>query len=120
MTIKEWQKAVWDGMEEKGFHTGRQPDGRDDTLVRLCLIHTEVAEASQEVKRHWLHSGPESDESRERFAEEMADTVIRILDTCECTGVDLEKAVAAKMEKNMKRPFLYGTAHAGANPASRA
>ena len=47
---------VWADMEAKGFHAGRGTS-RDDTLVRLCLVHTEVSEAAQVVKRHWA-GGP--------------------------------------------------------------
>lgn len=108
-TIEMLQKHAWQVAEDKGFHVGRT-ESRDDTIVRLALVGTEVSEAIQEVKRHWLLTGPPSDESRNRFAEELADTAIRLLDLAECTGVDLQSAIIGKMEKNAGRPYLYGTA----------
>jgi NTP pyrophosphatase (non-canonical NTP hydrolase) len=104
-TLSEWQAHVYAGMDAKGFHAGRSGDGRDDTLVRLCLLTTEVSEAAQVVKRHGLTDPAHKAE----FAEELADVAIRLLDLAGCTGVDLEAAVAAKMAKNMARPHLYGT-----------
>ena len=105
-TISGFQKYVWRVMEEKGFHDGRGA-GRDDTLVRLCLIHTEVSEAAQEVKRHWSDS-PSAD-LRDRLADELADIVIRVADLAECVGVDLEAHCVGKMLKNSLRPKNYGT-----------
>lgn len=103
-SLREW---VGNAMSEKGFHDGRSMCGRDDTLVRLCLIHTEVSEAVQVVKRHGVE--PDQHASRAMFEEEVADIFIRLFDLCWCVGVDIEVAVVAKMAKNMARPHKYGT-----------
>ncbi len=106
MTIWDAQVNAWRMAEDKGFHRGRGRS-RDDTLVRLCLIHTEVSEAVQEVKRHWEGDG--SPELVEQVGEELADVLIRVLDLAGCIGVDLQSAVEAKFKANSKRPHLYGT-----------
>lgn len=102
MTLNQWRSECWRLAEQKGFHAGRG-NSRDDTLVRLCLIHSEVSEAVQEVKRR----GPEA--AREQLAEELADVLIRVFDLAGCLEIDLNAAVAAKMAKNQARPHLYGT-----------
>ena len=110
-TIRDAQRMAWEIAEEKGFHKDRSSTGRDDTLVRLCLIHTEISEAAQEVKRGW--KGEPDARQREVFAEELADAMIRILELAECIGVDMGEAVFFKMEQNRKRPYRYGTPDSG-------
>lgn len=39
---------------------------------------------------------------------EFADVVLRIFDTCQSRGIDLEKALEMKMRYNMTRPYRYG------------
>lgn len=53
----QMQQRIHACMEEKGFHEGRTGNGRDDTLVRLCLIHTEVSEAADVVKKKGISLG---------------------------------------------------------------
>jgi NTP pyrophosphatase (non-canonical NTP hydrolase) len=106
MTLNECQGYVWDVMEEKGFHEGRT-NTRDDTLVRLCLIHTEVSEAAQEAKRHWVGEGDRNE--RVSVCLELADALIRILDLTACLGVDMEEMFGLQMMKNKNRPRKYGT-----------
>ena len=105
--LNSWRDACWKLAEDKGFHDGRANWDRDDTLVRLCLLHTEVSEAAQLVKKRWADS-PTAVDLRE-FGEELADVFIRLADLCCCVGVDLDGAVRAKMAKNAARPHLYGT-----------
>lgn len=107
MTIRDAQRLAWRIAEDKGFHEGRTASGRDDTLVRLCLVHTEVSEAAQEVKRHW--DGKPTEEQIETFGLELADALIRILDIAESVGADLETLVEVKMGRNRSRPYGYGT-----------
>jgi NTP pyrophosphatase (non-canonical NTP hydrolase) len=104
-TIPQLQQEAWQIAEDKGFHTDCDALGpRYSTMVRLALIHTEVSETTQEVKRHGITC-----ESVGKLAEELADTIIRIFDLAECLDVSLEHAILAKMEKNRGRPHMYGT-----------
>lgn len=104
MTIAELVRQSWQIAEDKGFHFGRDA-GRDNTLLRLCLIHTEVSEAAQEVKRH----GTADPAVRHRLALELADVLIRCADLAGCLDLDLQEACLAKLEANRQRPHLYGT-----------
>lgn len=54
--------------------------------------------------------GPCSARSKkpEGVAVELADAVIRIADLCGHMGIDLEAAIAMKMEYNETRPFKHG------------
>lgn len=121
-TVVDLVNDSWGVAEEKGFHEG-QDNGRDTTLKRLCLIHTEVSEAAQIVKRKWPSFRPGSSEReyaqigsmeglRADLAEELADVMIRIGDLALCCGIDgvqLARAIVAKHNKNLGRPKYYGT-----------
>lgn len=100
------QLTAWSIAESKGFHNGRG-NSRDDTLVRLVLIHSEVSEAVQIVKRYWTDNVSEIDKIK--LADELADVLIRLADLAGCLDINLEEAVLRKLEINRKRPFLYGT-----------
>lgn len=118
MNLNEWRDYCFQAMEAKGFHDGRDA-GRDDTLLRLCLVHTEVSEAAQLAKRHFL-PGCCPDEHLLAFSEEIADVLIRLFDLAGTLDLDLEAAVQAKMAKNAARPHKYGTPWAGQEPCTKA
>lgn len=48
------------------------------------------------------------DKKPEGVAVELADCIIRILDTCAFMGIDIERAIRAKMEYNRTRPYRHG------------
>jgi NTP pyrophosphatase (non-canonical NTP hydrolase) len=84
--IKAWRvrkgfKTNWNNMPEK-----------------LMLTVTELSEA-MEAYRH---------DDRKNFAEEVADTFIRLLDICGSIGLDIESEIKNKMAINEKRPFKHG------------
>ena len=111
MTVREMQETAWQIAEDKGFHRGRTGQGRDDTLVRLCLVHSEVTEAVQIVKKQFHDSAayPQALPVLCEFVEELADVMIRVMDLAHCCGVNLESAIEEKFEKNRNRPEMYGT-----------
>jgi len=79
--------------EEKGFVTNWE-----GMLAKLMLVVTEVSEAAEAVR----------EDSREKFAEEIADTFIRLLDICGSIGLDIERGINQKMEMNRGRPYRHG------------
>lgn len=111
MHIADLQTEAWTTAENKGFHDDRPGNNRDDALVRLALVHSEVSEAIQRVKRHWPTAGVRGDLT---LGDELADILIRVADLAECCGIPLEHCVLEKLEANKLRPRLYGTAKEGA------
>lgn len=63
-------------------------------LIALGLVMTEVAEAMNECR---------AAEPSDKFGEELADIVLRVMGIAAHEGVDLESEIRAKMEKNMVR-----------------
>ena len=92
--IKEWR-------ERKGFSTPSDIVGEEQAsamLAKLMLVVTEVAEAAEAVRHNDRHN----------FEEEMADTIIRILDIVGTCDIDIDSVVAHKMAVNERRPEKHG------------
>ena len=101
--IKKWRI-------EKCFYT---PDGIDQSvetdpsmsaskgnmmLGKLMLVVTEISEAAEAVRHNDF----------DNFKEELADTIIRLLDIARSCGIDIDGEVLKKVNKNKERPIKHG------------
>lgn len=96
MTIREAQRICNEVAVEHGWWQADRNDGE-----AIALMHSELSEALEELR------SPEGIDWG-LVAEELADTVIRIMDYCGGRGLDLEDAIAKKIEINRKRPYRHG------------
>lgn len=71
---------------------------RDLMLGKLMLVCSEVGEAAEAVRHADF----------ENFKEEIADTVIRLLDIARSCGIDLSDVINKKMQYNYTRPKGHG------------
>ena len=85
--LKELQKEVYQNKVNHGFNT-------TDLNLEFCLAYGEMGEAYQA----WLKSKPD-------LGEELADVAIYLLGISEILGVDLEKEILHKIDKNSKRVY---------------
>ena len=111
MTIKEMQKQVHGLAVVKGWYDGVNNYDPTWILARVMLMVSELAEASEEVRKPGFN--PDriyySDKGKpEGFAVELADCVIRIMDTCDSLGIDLQDMILEKHEYNKTRPYKHG------------
>jgi len=79
------------------------PDSENTHRLRkigtnLALIHSEVSEALEAVRKL----------DRQNFEEELADVIIRVLDTSHGLGINLGPVISAKLEKNRGRGHRHG------------
>lgn len=81
-------KRNYDWVEKMGWHNNKS------VLEALALISSEVGEAVNECR---------GEQPTEAFGEELADIVLRVMDLAHWQGVDLEKELLAKMDKNEQR-----------------
>ena len=93
MEIKEMAEAVHQTAVEHGWWEERRK-----IPELLCLVHSEVSEALEAYRM--------SDEVK--FAEELADIVIRVFDIAEAQGINIEKEILGKHEVNRCRPAHHG------------
>ena len=117
LTLKQWAEIAFHNAKSKGFH------GDDATTPTQQLIgswfmnlHSEVSEAWEAYRAGKLFSPCDKAEKMQSMGlkpltcveEELADIVIRVFDTAEALGIDIEAAVSAKHEYNMSRPMKHG------------
>lgn len=93
MRINELCKEAFETAKSKGWH-----DTPVETGTLLALIHSEVSEALEADRKG----------DSENFAEELADVCIRTFDLCGSRGIDLEKAILEKMQRNKLRSYKHG------------
>ena len=93
MKISDIQAEAHRTAKAKGFYDDPPHFG-----TAIALMHSELSEALEAHRKN--HTAG--------IAEEFADLVIRVADTCEYMGIDLESAVALKMAFNRARPWKHG------------
>ena len=91
----------------------------------IALMHSELSEALEEYRNstkdriralpiyysgdQYVSDAPtEVCKKPEGIGIELADCIIRIFDTCQFRGIDLEKALSIKMAYNKTRPVKHG------------
>lgn len=101
MTVARLQEEIHRTAIEHGWWDRDRPIGEV-----LMLAVTELAEAMEAHRDGNPASGKISAFSK--VEEELADTIIRILDLAEGRGFDIEGALRAKMAYNETRPYRHG------------
>ena len=92
--MNELAMMIHENAVDKGFYDDRVPFPQS-----IALIHSEASEALEAHR----NAQPVAD-----IEEEMADIVIRVMDTCAYHGFDIGGAIVAKMAKNKGRSKKHG------------
>ena len=87
MNINEIAAKQYDWVERMGWHN-------KTVLEALALIASEVGEAVNECR---------GDVPTQELGTELADIILRVADLAHWQGIDLDAAIAAKMEINEAR-----------------
>lgn len=84
---------------------------REAATVQLALIGCEVSAAIEVLRTtgSWLPASEHVPEIS-ALSEELADIIIRVCDLAGAAGIDLERAVALKMQYNAGRKYRHGKA----------
>lgn len=118
LDLNELSKACFRNSRSHGFW-----DGDQNIAEKLCLIHSEVSEALEEVRmgNHVRDmtfqpdtQGLDTEQAQLHipkpvgFPSEMADIIIRVMDLCGAYDIDIQGAVEQKMTYNASRPHKHG------------
>ena len=107
LEFKEFQKMVFEEYKLNGYAERWTRDYflnnplEFDLLIDLAevgLINTEVSELLEDIRNN----------DREKWGDECADIVIRVMNFCNRKGINLEPHIIGKHGKNLNREFLHG------------
>ena len=132
-TLNQLRDEIHENAKNKGFWNKPREDG---TLLMLCV--SELAEAmeadrkgrfakvdrfekklkaSRVISENITIDGLTPEKSwtakfeeciKDTFEDELADTIIRILDICGARGIDIDKHIELKMKYNATRERMHG------------
>ena len=112
---KEQQQAFSDVARDvftnaisKGFHVNDTPPTLDRVATYCANLHGEVSELWEAARKGNLNNPCDKKCNLTCAEEELADIVIRALDTAHGLGVDIGRAVHLKSEYNATRPHMHG------------
>lgn len=117
MNLNDWRDLVHSNATEKGWWS----KVNDTIPMKLLLVNSEVAEATEELRkaRPCPYGAADADYDDLRairvwegkpdgFPVEIADTIIRCLDLCGRLGIDIETVVRQKHDYNTTRAQRHG------------
>jgi 8-oxo-dGTP diphosphatase len=98
MDLKQLTQAMHDFVGSMGWYEPNSP--RPQTLRNLAIS---LSLEASEVLEHFQWD--ESLKNSASFSDELADVTLYLLQLASIAGIDLEKAVLAKLEKNYHRTW---------------
>lgn len=74
----------------------------------IALAHSELSEALEDYREGKMQTYEGVGAKPCGFPSELADVMIRIMDTAVYLGINLEEEIERKMAYNQKRPYRHG------------
>lgn len=107
MNLTELRDAIHNWAKGKGWYD--TPASELDFIAKsVANIHGETSELWEAARKGQLHEPCDKDCGLTCLEEEMADIIIRVLDSAGHMNVDIERAVNLKRAYNDNRPHRHG------------
>jgi NTP pyrophosphatase (non-canonical NTP hydrolase) len=101
--------AVYANACKKGFHDVEEHELEIQIMARhTANLHGEVSELWEAARKGELYNPCDKDANLTCMEEELADIIIRAMDTACVFGLDIGNAVKLKHEYNKTRPHKHG------------
>jgi hypothetical protein len=105
MSLMELGQRAYENAKNHGFHDSPNP-----VPQTIALMHSELSEALEDYRDGNMSVTVSEKGKPTGFPTELADLIIRVVDTAVEHGIDLDKVVAQKMAYNETRPYKHGRA----------
>jgi NTP pyrophosphatase (non-canonical NTP hydrolase) len=114
--LNELRNEVYQNALDHGFYDDEE---NKNVLLKLMLVVSEISEAAEAYRTN-THTKLELNNVnltdnlsfekyiKDTFEDELADTIIRILDLCGYMKIDIDKHIELKMRYNKNRPYKHG------------
>lgn len=107
-SLRTLQTEIGEWSKQKGWSkTLDEMANPLEVAAKLCLIHSEVSEALEELRVNRI-STIVIDGKPEGLASELADIIIRTINLAGLLDIDIEMEVIMKMTYNHKRSYRHG------------
>lgn len=115
--LNELASRAYQNAVNKGFHDKDETSSVVDSYARWTVnLHGEVSELWEAARKGHLQKPCDKSQFMEdQFRasltceeEELADIIIRVLDTAGARSIDIGRAVSLKMGYNETRPHMHG------------
>lgn len=109
-TISDWQTHVYNVAKANGWweKIGNRPMTVEEIATSLCLIHSEVSEGLESIRKNEPHFFTAANGKPEGLGSELADVIIRCMDLSEKLGIDLDEMIRVKSAFNETRSHRHG------------